>query len=554
MAYGSTTLDGRALVQAACTWLALLSLAFWAGGLLWQTWLLPLSASPDAELARAAALAYRRFRRLVPWALALLVIADLGIALDLAAELAGTWSGAFSLSLLHAILFGSGFGAFWWLRQAIALAALALMLYARAHGLAFERARDTQVLARKPAPGDTGALAGVSRLSDISDWRLALREPLRSMNRLPRYLVDGLRTRTTVGLAECLLAGLLVLACALSGHAAAVPASQFFSAVVVDFISLAAGVSWIGGLLYVGLALLPALTELSPRARASTLARGFPRFTSLAIVAGILLAVTAIFSVAINLTYWQQLIATAYGRVLFVTVELFLLLAAFGAYHTSWLRPQLTRTLLEEAAATPTDSALVAALPSHAVNTTIATHPAAGEAEPPISAPDALPTRASTLADRLDSWLRREALLGGLLLACVALLGAFDRPLVAPTGAAAPPARAARNAYIHTSVSGGYTLTLVVDPASFGTNTFTVTVADAHAKPVGGASVSITTDMLDMDMGQQTTQLMASTSHLGAYSGTADLSMAGHWKVIVRVLPTATSQPLASTFTFTANY
>ena len=130
-AFGAGALDGPTAAQALATWLAFLALTFWVGGVIWETWILPpagpsapspllagqrtrrmlghraqsLSASTatenrtvrvDPALLAVAQLSGRRFRRLAPYALTLLIVANIGIVLAENAELAGEWSGDFT--------------------------------------------------------------------------------------------------------------------------------------------------------------------------------------------------------------------------------------------------------------------------------------------------------------------------------------------------------------------------------------------------------------------------------------------------------------------------
>jgi putative copper export protein len=63
-------------MQALATWLALLGMTFWLGGLIWETWVLTPGASDDPDLARASWAASRRFHRLVPYALGTVSLSD----------------------------------------------------------------------------------------------------------------------------------------------------------------------------------------------------------------------------------------------------------------------------------------------------------------------------------------------------------------------------------------------------------------------------------------------------------------------------------------------
>jgi hypothetical protein len=94
-----------------------------------------------------------------------------------------------------------------------------------------------------------------------------------------------------------------------------------------------------------------------------------------------------------------------------------------------------------------------------------------------------------------------------------------------------------------------------VAPAAFGANTFTVTVKDKDGKPLEGASVLVQTAMLDMDMGVQNVQLKSLGAETpGAYSGQGNLTMAGHWQILVKLLPPNNKDFVTTTYTLTAGY
>ena len=60
----SSGLDAPSIAQAIFTWLALLGMAVWVGGVIWETWILPSGLTRDGALREAALAAERRFRRL----------------------------------------------------------------------------------------------------------------------------------------------------------------------------------------------------------------------------------------------------------------------------------------------------------------------------------------------------------------------------------------------------------------------------------------------------------------------------------------------------------
>ena len=158
----------------------------------------------------------------------------------------------------------------------------------------------------------------------------------------------------------------------------------------------------------------------------------------------------------------------------------------------------------------------------------------------------------TVLEKNLEQWLRLGGVLGAVVLLCTALLAPFAGSLIALTSSTTssqpigPATQTQRTA-------GGYTITLHVTPATSGTNTFVVTVKNAQGQPETGAGVTITTTMLDMYMRAETTQLQADPKQPGVYSQQADLTMAGRWKVDVRILPATSNSFVKATFDFSAS-
>ena len=422
----SVILDGPTIVQTLATWLALLFLTYWAGGLIWETWVLTPGTPRDPDLAAAATMAARRFRRLVPYMLGLMLVADGGIVLGQGAELAGGWSGAFAPSLLQAILFGSRFGLFWWMRQGVVLAGLGLTLLANWRGWSMWHV-GSQAPTRVPAI-DTEPRA-------IPVWWCAVLKTLRGIPRLPAQLLAGWRRRSWLGRIELLLGAALLGAFALSGHAAAVPTPELGYSLSVDLLHLLGNAVWAGGLLYIGFVIVPVLSRLSIRQHARVLALGLPAFSVLATVSVVVLAATGSLNATIRLTSWQQFLTTPYGWILVVKIEFFLLMVLLSVYHAFYLRPRLAQALTssEEVVVGTPGQALVgvghasAARTAQATNNAPCTDDVAGDRDE-----EAVSERAQHLAERLEGWLRREAMLGVAVLFCVALLGAFAGTLAPP--------------------------------------------------------------------------------------------------------------------------
>ena len=176
-------------------------------------------------------------------------------------------------------------------------------------------------------------------------------------------------------------------------------------------------------MLTIGFVLLPALYRLNERQHARVFALGLPQFSALAILSAQILAITGPLNASIHLTSLQQLVTTLYGRILVVKSEFFLLMVAMSAYHAFSLRPRLTRALTQ-----PRHVATKS--PGYA----LATSAPAGTPDPgdvgDEPADEGISEHAWRLAERMETWLRREAMLGIALLLCVALLSVFAGTLI----------------------------------------------------------------------------------------------------------------------------
>jgi len=427
---GNDVLNGPTLVQTLAAWLALLLITFWVGGLIWETWILPPGTPGEPALQAIAWAAAARFRRLSPYALGCLVVVNGGIVLAQGAVLAGNWSGAWMPSLLGAMLFGSRFGFFWWMREGVVLAALGLGYAAHQRGRSAHRGT-LQANQQDRLQSETPALSIEPQPSPVAHH--ALLTVVRHLLYLPMQLAQGWRRRSWSGKAEVFLGVLLLVAFALSGHLAAVPASEFVYALSVDLLHLLTEAAWVGGLFYISVVLVPALDRLSQHQHTHVLVHGLPRFSVVALVSFLVLATTGSLNTTIRLTSLQQLLTTPYGWVLTVKIEFFLLMALISAYHAFVLRPRLARACTKDKHTTRgREQAEVAVGRTHMhargavqIGSSVPLGEEEQDEEPFLE-------RRQHLAQGIESWMRREALLGMAVLLCVAFLSALAGSLAPP--------------------------------------------------------------------------------------------------------------------------
>jgi copper transport protein len=143
------------------------------------------------------------------------------------------------------------------------------------------------------------------------------------------------------------VSSLLFLTPSLTGHArAAANENQF--AVYSNWLHLAAAGIWVGGLFHLILTLPQTVAgfEGAQRWRATSGAIG--RFSSLAIFATALLALTGVYNSLIYVDSFAALTSSFYGIVLLAKASLFLPMLLLGGYNTFVLRPRAERRMQNE--------------------------------------------------------------------------------------------------------------------------------------------------------------------------------------------------------------
>lgn len=173
------------------------------------------------------------------------------------------------------------------------------------------------------------ALAGVLTVGIAGVWR-----------RMPKSATASRGAGVWLGLT---IAGALALLLQSMGSHAAALRTQEVLATVIDWVHLLAVALWIGGLVQLGLALLPALGPLGGPPRTRLLAALIPRFSLVAGASVGIVVLTGIYQTVRLLGGWDALIDGSWGRALLVKLTLFVPLIGLAAVNLLRIRPRLAR-------------------------------------------------------------------------------------------------------------------------------------------------------------------------------------------------------------------
>jgi putative copper export protein len=321
----------------------------------------------------------------------------------------------------------------------------------------------------------------------------------------------GAGTGTWLTIVWFVLAGLILLTIALTSDAAQL-AQPHASAVVLDWLYLAAQSMWFGALTYLGYVLLPLLQIVEPHHYAGTCASLLRRLTTPALGTFSVLLVSGLFLSESSLSSIQQLLTDPYGRALLVKIVLIVLMLMFSVYGLLAIRPKLAR-----------QTALLRVV------------------DVELPARRARQSALERTVERLGQTLKLQSWMGVGALLCAALMAFYAPPIVFPANSyvvstsAASPSAAAINA--QTQKVGNLSVTLEVLPGRVDyANTVVVTIDDNQGNPVTDAQVQLSTNMELMDMGTaHATVKGGNPTYIATFNKDAAFSMFGAWDITVRI-------------------
>ncbi len=506
------SLDLPGVLAVAWDWLVMLALTFWVGLLVMEQLVIERKARTLDLLMRARVRAQP-----LQWLCltALLVGEVVSLILRSTSLTRALEGGGIDLRDLEAVLFTTRYGPFWLARAVLVVIALLWLAW----------------MSRRRTPGV--ATAGVARVLRGDGARFGrMRRQVLEEYRVTKELVTTEEApaataslpvspwSTALWLA---MAALYLLTFALTSDEAQL-AQPHLSAIVFTWLYLAAQAVWLGGLAYLGFVLLPLLAVIEPDNHAELLVGLTRRLAPLLLTAIGVLCVAQLFLAEALLPGPQALLESAYGRSLLVRLALQGLMLLLSGLLLFRIGPRLARqTLL---------------LP--VVN-----------AELP-----ARRTRRGALLQterHLKRLLQLQSWFGAAVLLCTALMNFYAPPPVFPNVDYAQVLQnqgvAASSGLAQTQQVGDLNVSLFVVPARVNVpNTLVVALSDARGAAVTDARVTLSVNMVLMDMGTASQSIDGGHPlYIATFAAGQTFDMQGLWRIAIRIERPARA-PLQATF------
>ncbi len=483
-------LNAIGILAVAWEWLVLMALTFWIGILVVEGLILV----GDERLATLLAQTRKRAQPLQWLCLSALLVGELITLILHSTQLTQTLNaGEIDLSTLGHILFETHYGYLWLIRIILLTITFGFLWWTGRTGGGKQRAKRARLLGNNP-----GRLRQ-SVTQDLSSQK----------NVVPAVESTAIASTTlkAVTFLRLLLAGLILLTFALTSDAVAL-AHAPLSTLVLEWLHLAARCIWLGGLAYLGYALLPLTQVVEPDRHSEILTLLLRRFHPLMLGALGVFLVSGLYLTETSISSTQQLITEPYGRTLLVEGILVATMLLLSAYALFVLHPKLTRQ----------------AMLLHVVN-----------AELP--ARRARQTTLGHMARNLRRAFIIQSWLGTGVLLCAALMSFFAPPIVFPaidyaqSSSSTSTTASPTTLNVQTQVIGNLSISLQVLPGQVQyANTVIVTMKDlSSSKLITDAEVKLTINMVLMNMGTTSATIKGSNSTYIAVFDKRAFSMPGAW-------------------------
>lgn len=357
-------------------------------------------------------------------------------------------------------------------------------------------------------------LGGLSRVDTIlKDTRLGHFLIARQVMLLISLATLGLlwRARSTIGTSAAfvllLATGIgVLLTQSMVSHAAAGEGS--FWKTSADFLHLLAAAFWVGGLIHVGLSMPRWLDEAKGAPRTLFAAESFRRFSLLAAISVLVLMISGVLSALAQFSTFSDLWSSSYGWSLVGKMSAMLPLLAVAGLNAFVLQPLVIEASLQMRGG------------------------AVDEGD--------VPPAAARLQRLLVQSVRVEAVLALVVLIAVAVLIQLEPPRAAAaakaasgTGATASP-EDGRGYYLKANQEGGLVVSLKVDPAQVGLNTFEIGLGSEFGNIGEILLTRLDFNYKDAALGQSQLDLPLAGSAKFSADG-SNLSRPGEWDVTATI-------------------
>ncbi len=349
-------------------WLTLLALTFWIG-LVVMEGLLVIGVAPSSHgIADNAVRLLRKQGRPLQWLClsALLVGEVINLLLRAALLTVAQSGGGLAPGNIGAIVLYTNYGYFWLARMGLICVALVFSVWT---GRALQASNDQQAAPllheHRRESSFRRMLAQVKEEQKISQEPVAAstaEEPKRETPDTatpPARVTISLTSHDATAAATArpassllrstitlwILAALIALTIAISGDTVQL-AQAHISAAVLNWLHLLAEATWLGGVAYLGLVLLPLLPAIEPELHGELLVSLLRYYVPLLLAALGVLLISSLFKVETTITQPGQLLNDPYGRVLLVQLLLFVLMLIFTAYSFFSVLPRLRRQVV----------------------------------------------------------------------------------------------------------------------------------------------------------------------------------------------------------------
>ncbi len=511
-------LDAIGILAVAWEWLVLMALTFWVGILVVEGLILAGVERTSNLLAET----HKRARPLQWLCLTALLVGELITLLLRTTQLSqGLHGSGIDLAALDHILFETRYGYLWLLRIAFIGIALGLLWWTTRSRSNIGDARRTRTAGRRFRQMRQQAQQIQRTTQELGSGPIK-NEIATEENATP--VATSARSFTIIWL---LLAGLILLTLVLSGDVAAL-AQTPMSAIMLDWLYLAARCIWFGTIAYLGYVLLPLLAVVEPDHHSEILTIVLRRFHPLMLATLGVFLVSGIFLTETSLNGVLQFTTAPYGRTLLVEWILIAAMILLSAYALFTLQPKLSRqTMLLPV--------VNAELPARRTRQTALDQT----------------TRNLKHAFRVQSWL------GMAVLLCAASLSFFAPPIVFPTVDYTQPSSSSTTApttlNVQTQEVGNLAITLQILPGRIHyANTIIVSLKDRSSDNlITGAEVKMSINMVVMDMGTSSTTIKGDNpTYIAVFKRDTAFSMPGDWDIGLTILRPGKA-PIDAHFTVT---